>query len=157
MLDELPTDIYRGRILNSQERLTMERPILCILIVIALTICRGSSKLESQNLVIGEPTPIVIGEPTPIGLTKTNNATLDSRQSTTDTDRADKLFDQEKWAEARSLYDQAKSSTVKVQQHIAERAITCSIKLLDWDGALRRALEFRDSNRLPVERLAFSL
>ena len=62
------------------------------------------------------------------------------------TDLADKLFDQQKWSKARSVYDEviaAQSDWYSpVARRAVERAILCSLKLRDGDDALRRAMSF---------------
>ncbi len=63
------------------------------------------------------------------------------------TERADRLFQQGKWSEARAAYDQvlkrsAGDEPAAETRSAQERAIECSVKLHDFDGALRRATPF---------------
>ena len=119
----------------------MTHRIVSVLVVFALAICStGSSELVAQNVAIDDPAANAAAQTT----------------STDQTNRADNLFDQEKWAEARSLYDQVKASQVAIQQHVVERAMTCSLKLRDWDDAFRRVLEFKNSNNIPRAEQRFS-
>ncbi len=60
--------------------------------------------------------------------------------------RADKLFKDQQWAEARSAYDAARSlerewASPSVRQAV-ERAVGCSVKLEQFDDALSRAEQF---------------
>src|SRR4051794_38939773 len=60
--------------------------------------------------------------------------------------KANQLFEQKNWAEARSAYDAARGlernwSTPAVRLAV-EGAVACSVKLLQWDDAITRAQEF---------------
>src|SRR6516162_2450002 len=60
--------------------------------------------------------------------------------------KANKLFEQKNWAEARSDYDTARAletnwSAAPVRLAV-EGAVACSLKLEQWDDALSRAQEF---------------
>src|SRR6266566_4307733 len=60
--------------------------------------------------------------------------------------RANKLFEQQHWAEARAAYDNARDleqdwSSPPVRLAV-EGAVACSLKLSLWDDALSRAEEF---------------
>jgi alpha-2-macroglobulin len=60
--------------------------------------------------------------------------------------RGDRLFQQQKWSEARAAYDQVLKRTAdeptSETSSSKERAIECSVKLHDFDGGLRRATPF---------------
>ena len=60
--------------------------------------------------------------------------------------RADKLFSEQHWAEARSAYDAARASekdwSAPTVRLAVEGAVACSVKLSLWDDALSRAREF---------------
>jgi alpha-2-macroglobulin len=64
-----------------------------------------------------------------------------------DKQRAERLYQQGQWTEARSAFDQVLSATAsrsfpEGRSHV-ERGIACSLKLHDFDNAFRRATEFQ--------------
>jgi hypothetical protein len=67
-------------------------------------------------------------------------------KSTIQLTKADKLFEQENWAEARLAYDEARqleSDWHSSRSRLAvERAVACSVKLQQWDDAIERAEKF---------------
>ncbi len=116
----------------------MSRFNLIVLNVIVLAICCcGSSRYEPHTVVFCG------SKLTAPSLPKCH--AWQTQQPTTVLDRADALFDQQKWAEARSSYDQLFSSKVDIQRHIAERTIICSLMVFDWNDARSRALSFQMS------------
>ncbi|QEG21184.1 alpha-2-macroglobulin family protein [Mariniblastus fucicola] len=67
-----------------------------------------------------------------------------------DLQKADELFDQQQWSEARTLYESVKALDIETQLHIVNRTITCSMELEEWLVALKRAVQFRQSQRLQI-------
>ena len=64
--------------------------------------------------------------------------------------QADDAFDQQKWSQARTLYDSITDSDSQTKRHIASRTIACSLALEDWNDALGRAVQFRKSQKLKI-------
>src|SRR3989440_10423717 len=60
--------------------------------------------------------------------------------------KADKLFNDQNWAEARLAYEQVSGSetnwSVPIVRSAVEGAVACSMKLQQWDDALDRAGKF---------------
>ncbi len=62
------------------------------------------------------------------------------------TPRADALFKEKNWAEARTAYDDARKNeknwSTPLVRTAVEGAVACSIQLQQWDDALQRAQQF---------------
>jgi uncharacterized protein YfaS (alpha-2-macroglobulin family) len=65
--------------------------------------------------------------------------------------KAEKLFKEEHWAEARAAYDEARAAEADWHsapvRRAVEKAVACAIKLQLWDDALARAAEFVEKTR----------
>jgi uncharacterized protein YfaS (alpha-2-macroglobulin family) len=64
---------------------------------------------------------------------------------------ADEFFDQQQWSKARAFYDAIKASDSETKRHVTNRAIICSLELEQRDDALRRAVQFKDSQQLQLD------
>lgn len=89
---------------------------------------------------------ILLGLLIPLG----SLAAIDSSETNTPVakalEKADKLFKEQNWAEARAAYDEARKLEPDWPNHTVrqavEGAVACSVKLSQWDDALSRAQEF---------------
>src|SRR4051794_32360503 len=72
--------------------------------------------------------------------------------------RANKLFEDKNWAEAREAFDSARGMdtnwTAAPVRLAVEAAVACSLKLQQWDNALERAQEFVTKNKGKFEEAA---
>ncbi|MEM9941500.1 MAG: hypothetical protein AAF939_07910 [Planctomycetota bacterium] len=75
---------------------------------------------------------------------------LQVSDSSVDVQKADDLFERQKWSEARAHYDSIKASNSETKRHIASRTIVCSLNLEDWNDALQRAVRFKKTQKLKI-------
>ena len=137
----------------------MSRPVLFVFVIVGVFIVVGLCLFTFAWLNHAEGFPQVQApaseeaeSPLPIRTdAKRSRVLTATNRQLPKTDRADNLFDQNNWIEARSAYDRviasSKTAYTAVVRHTVERAIVCSLKLQDWDDALCRAIAFKARNK----------
>src|SRR4028118_2104919 len=111
-------------------------------VTLLLAACLPSGPLLAQQKPTSKATP---GAAIPKGATSVEGALKE----------ADDLFKAQNWAEARAAYDQARAlqknpraATVRLA---VEGAVTSSLRLQQWDEALKRAQQYVTQTRGSVE------